>query len=156
MGLWRSAVVGLVLVAVAGCAKETTATGGTLFSVSSLGAQYQLTAVADQPLPATAYLGVDVSAQATGGTLTLSGEGTYALNVQYVRHFASGNRDVSTVLAEQGKWSASRDNANAVILTPSTGSARKATAVGDNLVLTLTVPDSPGDRATKVYRFTKH
>ncbi len=126
---------------------------GASFSVGGTGASYSLTSVDAQPLPATAYFGVDVSVRATGGKLTLAEDHTYALSVAYVRHFASGNRDVSFTQSEQGTWSAS---GNELTLTPAGGSAHGALGAGSQVSMALTVPDSsPPERATKTYVFTK-
>ncbi len=123
------------------------------FSVGAAGASYSLASVDGQAVPATAYFGVDVSVRATGGKLTLGEDHSYSLSVAYDRHFASGNRDTSFTLTEQGTWSAS---GNELTLTPANGSAHKALVAGSRVSLALTVPDSsPPERATKTYTFTK-
>ncbi len=122
-------------------------------SVGRAGAGYALTAVDGKALPANAYLGVDVSVGATGGTLTLQGDHTYTLSVAYDRHFASGNRDVRFTQSEQGTWSAS---GNELTLTPASGSPHKALVAGSQVSMALTVPDSsPPERATRTYTFAK-
>ncbi len=152
----RRTLVGLCLLAgFAGCTRRPAVppSPNGIFTVGDTGAAYTLTAVDDRPLPAIAYLGVDVSVRATGGTLRLGSDHTYALAIAYDRHFASGNRDVSFRQTEQGSWAASGDK---LTLTPAEGGAHTATIAGARLAFPFTVEDSsPPERATKTYTFTR-
>ncbi len=148
---WTAMAVagGLVLAACAG----QPASPGANFSVGSAGATYALATVEGKALPANAYFGVDVSVNATSGKLTLAGDHAYTLAVDYDRHFASGNRDVRFTESEQGTWSAA---GSTLTLTPTSGGAHKVTVAGNELSLSLTVPDSsPPERATKTYTFSR-
>ncbi len=148
---WTAIAVagGLVLAACAG----QPASPGANFSVGSAGATYALATVEGKALPANAYFGVDVSVNATSGKLTLDGDHSYTLTVEYDRHFASGNRDVLFTQAEQGSWGVS---GSLLTLTPAGGTAHKATVAGNEISFSLTVPDSsPPERATKTYAFAK-
>ena len=137
--------------ALAACGGQP-ASPGASFSVGSTGATYALAAVEGKALPANAYFGVDVSVNATAGKLTLGSDHSYALSVDYHRHFASGNRDVPFTLAEEGTWSAS---GNALTLTPSGGgSAHTATVAGTQLAMVLSLAEaSPAERGAKTYTF---
>ncbi len=138
--------------ALGACAGQP-ASPGASFSVGSAGATYALTAVDGKALPANAYFGVDVSVNAASGKLTLDGDHGYALSVDYDRHFASGNRDVPFTLSEQGTWSAS---GGTLTLTPAGGAAHKASVAGNEVSVSLTVPDSsPPEPATKSYTFSR-
>lgn len=148
---WMAMVVASGL-ALAACAGQPESPGAN-FSVGSAGATYALAAVEGKTLPANAYFGVDVSVNATSGKLTLAGDHSYTLTVEYDRHFASGNRDVLFTLSEEGSWSAS---GGTLTLTPNGGASHKATIAGNEVSLSLTVPDSsPPERATKMYAFAK-
>ncbi len=138
--------------ALAGCAGQPESPGAN-FSVGSAGATYALNAVEGKALPANAYFGVDVSVNATSGRLTLDGDHSYTLSVEYDRHFASGNRDVLFTMSEQGSWTVS---GSTLTLTPAGAAAHKATIAGNEISLSLTVPDSsPPERATKTYAFAR-
>ncbi len=149
---WMGTAVLAGGIVLAACTGQPESPGASL-SVGGAGASYSLASVDAQPLPATAYFGVDVSVRATAGKLTLADDHGYTLSVAYVRHFASGNRDVSFTQSEQGTWSRS---GNELTLTPASGSAHKALVAGSEVSMALTVPDSsPPERATKTYTFTK-
>ncbi len=149
----RTRVLALVAgIGLAACAGQPESPGASL-SVGSTGAVYALSAVDGKALPANAYFGVDVAVNATGGRLTLSADHAYTLDVDYDRHFASGNRDVPFTLSEPGTWSVSGAT---LTLAAAGGSAHKATIAGNAVSLTITVPDSsPPERATRVYTFTR-
>lgn len=148
---WTSIAV-VVAGAAFGCAGQPESPSPS-FNVGSAGATYGLTSVDGQALPATAYFGVDVSVRATAGTLALAPDHSYALRVAYVRHFASGDRDVTFAQTEQGSWSA---NVSELALSPTGGAPHKAVIAGPQLTLALTVQDaSPPERATKSYTFVR-
>jgi len=148
---WTSVLLAVV-VALAACNGQPEGPGASL-SLGSSGASYTLSAVGGQPLPATAYFGVDVAVTAQGGALTLSPDRTYTLGLSFDRHYASGNRDVAFNQAEQGSWSV---NGSDLRLTPAGGTPHKATISGSQLSFDLTVEDSPPpERATKSYTFVR-
>lgn len=122
-------------------------------SLGAAGASYALTSVEAHPLPATAYFGVDVAVRATAGTLVLAADHSFDLRVDFVRHFASGNRDFPFSFAEHGTWALTGDT---LALAPAGAPPQRAIVAGDVVTLTLTVPDSPPpERATKPYAFKR-
>ncbi len=149
-GRWISSIAGGLLLAA--CAGQPENPSPSL-NVGSAGATYGLAAVDGQRLPATAYFGVDVSVHATAGTLVLRADHGYTLRVSYVRHFASGDRDVDFTQTEQGTWSATGTE---LTLAPTAGTAHRAALAGNQVTMALTVEaSSPPERATKSYTFMK-